>query len=540
MLKKNPMSFPRARIVLLLALALTGFSLLLQSRVPRGQVEAVRTGGTLHVRTFTLNPFEPEFDPAGSAHVFILNQIYDGLVRLDRNLRPVGALADYWMISADGKLYTFFLRKGVKFHHGRELEAEDVKFSLERLVHRDTKGTFYQLLTTKVVGAQEYRDGTAPEVTGFRVRDKYTFEILWKNPYVSALYLLSMDFCKVLPRDLVMSQGRGFFRKPSGTGPFKFANWLRGSRLEIRGVRLERNNDYFSRKAYLGAIEFSPFYTPEEFLEEKVDIIPYMSEALSGRKIQVLEGETFTTAFLMMSCHLAPLDKPAVRRAISLAVNKKEVAKTAFRMDTNPHVTDNFIPPRLPGFFPEENQPGFNPEEAKKILTQEGFAGDGSFPRLTLFIQEDGRDGPAKFYEVLKEELAVLGIGLRLRMYRSWEEIRASKEPYLVLLHWSLDFPDPENIVLPLFFSSAVLNQSLLRYSNPQLDELARTAEVEQSRTERIALFHKIEALLQADMPAVPLFSRQHRLALQPYVRGVKPPPLGFFYLDAKDIWLDK
>jgi len=110
----------------------------------------------------------------------------------------------------------------------------------------------------------------------------------------------------------------------------------------------------------------------------------------------------------------------------------------------------------------------------------------------------------------------------------------------LIVLHWSLDFPDPENIVLPLFFSGAVLNQSLLHSSNSRLDELVKAAEVEQSRTGRIALFHKIEAILNADVPAIPLFSRQHRLALQPYVRGVKPPPLGFFYLDAKDIWLDK
>jgi ABC-type transport system substrate-binding protein len=540
MIKKRPMSVQRSRIAFFLVFCLLIFVLFLQSWTPRRQVEKPRSGGTLRVRTFTLNPFQPEFDPAGAAHVFILNQLYDGLVRLDKNLSPVGALADYWMISDDGRTYTFFLRKGVKFHHGRELDAEDVKFSLERLVHKETKGTYCQFLTTKVVGAQEYRDGKASEVIGFKVRDKYTFEILWKNPYVSALYLLSMDFCKILPRDLVQSQGRGFFQKPSGTGPFKFAYWLRSPRLDIIGVRLERNNDYFSKKPYLKAIEFSPSYTPEEFLEEKVDIIPYISEGLAGRDIQVLEGETFTTAFLMMSCHLAPLDNPAVRRAVSLAIDKKEIAKAAFRMDTSPQVTDNFIPPRLPGFYPAETQEGPALGEAKKILLQEGFSGEGSFPRLTLFLQEDGSDGDPRVYEVLKKQLAGLGINLRLRTYRDWDEIRSSKDPYLVLVHWSLDFPDPENIVLPLFFSSSVLNQNLLQYSNPRLDELAKAAEVEQSRTGRISLFHKIEDLLHVDMPAIPLFSRQHRLALQPYVRGVKPPPLGFFYLDAKDIWLDK
>jgi ABC-type transport system substrate-binding protein len=469
-----------------------------------------------------------------------LNQLYDGLVRLDRYLRPVGALADYWMISSDGRTYTFFLRRGVKFHHGREFEAEDVKFSLERLVHRETKAPHYQYLTTKVVGAQEYRDGKAPDVAGFRVVDKHTLEIHWKNPYVSALYLLSMDFCKILPRELVQRQGRGFFGKPSGTGPFKFAHWLRGRKLEIIGVRLERNNGYFARKAYLDALEFSPFYTPEEFLEGKVDIIPYTSGVLAGHDIQVREGETFTTAFLMMSCHLAPLDNPAIRRAISLGIDKKEVAKTAFQMDTSPQVTDSFIPSGLPGFLPLDRGMGFNPEEAKKILLQAGFSGEGSFPRLTLYIMEDGRNDERKLSGILKGQLAALGIDLRLMEYQTWEEIKSSRDPYLVLLHWSLDFPDPENLVLPLFHSGAALNQSLLHFSNPHLDELAREAEIEQSRTERIALFHEIEGLLQSDVPAIPLFSRFHRLALQPYVRGVRPPPLGFFYLDAKDIWLDK
>jgi ABC-type transport system substrate-binding protein len=540
MMREDSMSLRRYRIAVLVILALGLPSLLLQSRSPRRQVETAKSGGTLRVRTFTLHPFKPEFDPAGAAHVFILNQIYDGLVRLDKNLNPVGSLAEYWVISDDGRRYTFFLRKGVKFHHGREVEAEDVKFSLERLVHRETKGAYYQFLTTKVVGAQEYRDGLAPDVSGFRVLDKHTFEILWKSPYISALYLLSMDFCKILPRELVQSQGGGFFSRPSGTGPFKFRNWLRNSKLDIVGVKLERNDDYLPRKPYLEAIEFSPYYTPDEFLDEKVDIIPYTSDRLAGRDIRVLEGKTFTTAFLMLSCHLAPLDRPAVRRAIAMAINKREIARAAFRLDTNPQVTDNFIPPRLPGFYPAEPKQGPNLEEARKILAQEGFAGKDDFPRFTLFLQEDGRDAEPRVYSVLKEELAQLGISLRLREYGGWEEVAPSKEPYLLLLHWSLDFPDPENIVLPLFFSGAGLNQSLLHYSNPRLDEMAKAAEVEQSRTARTALFRKIEQLLVEDVPAIPLFSRQHRLAVQPYVRGVKPPPLGFFYLDAKEIWLDK
>jgi len=533
------MSAPRCRAAILLFLAPVALVLAFQSRTARSPVVKPRPGGTLRLRTFTLNPFQPRFDPAGGAQVFILNQIFDGLIGLDKNLGVVGVLADYWMISDDGKIYTFFLRKGVKFHHGRELEAEDVKFSLERLISPETEGPYYQFFISKVVGAQEYREGKAPDVEGFKVRDKYTFEIQWKNPYVSALYLLSMDFCKILPRDLVQRQGGGFFQRPSGTGPFKFANWLRNSKLDIVGVRLERNNEYFLRKPYLDAVEFNPYYTPEQFLSEAVDIIPYSSDRLSGRDIQLLEAETFATAFLMMSCHLPPLDKASVRRAVSLAIDKKEIAKASFRMDSSPRVTNNFIPPKLPGFYPDDEE-RFNPEEAKRILHAEGFSDERAFPRLSLFLHEEQRDGDTKVTAVLKDQLAAIGINVRTRTYRTFDEVRSSKEPYLLLLHWGLDFPDPENIIMPLFYTSAVLNQNVLQYSNPRLDELARATETEQSRKARIALFHKIERLLMADLPAIPLYSRQHRLAVQPYVRGVKIPPLGFFYLDARDIWLDK
>jgi ABC-type transport system substrate-binding protein len=103
-----------------------------------------------------------------------------------------------------------------------------------------------------------------------------------------------------------------------------------------------------------------------------------------------------------------------------------------------------------------------------------------------------------------------------------------------------MDFPDPENLILPLFTSKSVMNLEFMRYSNSRLDELIGKAEVERSWTRRIALFRDIEAILREDVPAIPLFSKQQRLAVQPYVRGAKIPALGFYFLDAKDIWLDK
>lgn len=533
------MSRKNAPLLSFLLIFFAALALPLQTSGAKKPVEEPNYGGTLRVKAFT-DIFRPNLDPAKEPHIFVKEQIYDGLVRLDQNLHVIPCLAEYWVISEDGKKSVFYLKKGVKFHHGRELEADDVKFSLERLVSKETAGPYYQYFTSKVVGAQDYWEGKAKDVEGFKVRDKYTFEIQWRYPYISALYLLSMNFCKILPRDLVIDQGRDFFFKPSGTGPFKFAYWLRSPRLDIVGVRLERNNAYFGNMPYLDAIEFSPYYTLDHFLGREIDIIPYISERLSEMDCQVLENESFSTMFLGLSCHIPPLNRSAVRKAISLGIDKKEVAKAAFRFDTVPQVTDNYIPAKLPGFFPVDDKGNYNKDEAMAILRQEGFSEGKNFPSLTIYFEQPKRDEDLKVYRVLRDELTGLGLKLKMKYYRSIEDLESVKEPFLVMINWMMDFPDPENIVVPLFLSSSIVNLNLLRYFNPQLDELTKRAEVERSWTERISLFHRIEKILYADIPAIPLFSRQQRLALQAHVRGAKIPPLGFFYLDAKEIWLAK
>jgi ABC-type transport system substrate-binding protein len=239
-----------------------------------------------------------------------------------------------------------------------------------------------------------------------------------------------------------------------------------------------------------------------------------------------------------MSCHIPPLDRQTVREAVSLSIDKKEVAKAAFRFDTVPLVTDNYIPAKLPGFFPIEDKIGYDPEAARTILREEGFDEASHVLTLSLFFEQPRRDEDQKVYRALRDRLAGSGIKLKMRYYKSLEDLKSFKEPYLVMITWTMDFPDPEDIVMPLFFSTSLRNTNLLRYANPHLDELVKRAMVERSWTERISLFHKIEDILYADIPAIPLFSTQHRLALQPNVRGARIPPLGFFYLDAKEIWL--
>ena len=253
---------------------------------------------------------------------------------------------------------------------------------------------------------------------------------------------------------------------------------------------------------------------------------------------QIFEGGSFNLVFLGMSSHIPPLDKKMVRKAIFHGINKREVLLAGFDVRYMPMVTNSFIPAKLQGFYPVDDGEGYLPEKAKEMLRKEGFSDEYEFPSLTLFIESPRTEVKLKVYRELRRKLDALGIRLRLRYYRDLEEIKRFGRPYLVFMERNMNFPDPENIIRPLFFSKSIFN--VFGYSNPELDMLLEETDRERSWTRRIKLFNRIEQSLFSDAPAIPLFSTQQRIAVQPYVRGVKVHPLGFYYLETRKIWFER
>ncbi|MCJ7564902.1 MAG: ABC transporter substrate-binding protein, partial [Candidatus Aminicenantes bacterium] len=477
-----------------------------------------KPGGTLHVRDFS-DSFKPNLDPATGSCVFITEQIFDGLVRLDNNLVPSPALAEYW-IPEEGRNYIFFLRKGVKFHDGRELTSQDVKFSFERLIRRETNSPFREYFLSKIVGAQEFAEGKAEDVAGFKTPDKYIFEIQWRSPYVSALYLLSMSFCKILPRDLVLAQGKNFFWKPVGTGAFKFDSWVRTPQLVEAGVRLERNSAYFGKKAYLDALEFSPYYTEDQFVKKEIEVMPFLSERLARAGCQVLDGGLQNITFLMMSCHIPPLDRPSVRKALAYGIDKEKLAQAVQGGEFIRRTTNNFIPVQWPGFFPLDDAYNFSPEKARQILEEQGFFTEKDFPELVLLLPLPKNVTQLKFADELERQLDKVGISVTAKYFQSLRDVKDTRQPFLMKVDWAMDLPDPESIIMPLFQSRSEINRGNHRYASARLDKLLEEAEMERSLSRRTELFRQMEQVLVEDLPALPIYSSEQRIALQPYVRG--------------------
>ncbi|HSA96367.1 MAG TPA: ABC transporter substrate-binding protein, partial [Acidobacteriota bacterium] len=294
----------------------------------------------------------------------------------------------------------------------------------------------------------------------------------------------------------------------------------------------------FERRPYLSAIEYSPHFTDEQFEEGSVQLVSVMSERVLRPRYQLLENNTLKSYFLALSCDVAPLDRPEVRRALALGLDKARLAEAFNTISFSYQVLKNYLPPLLPGFQPRVEAP-VTDLDAARLLLDRFLPGNGRRGlTLQLLIPGPRTEALARLARELQNQLRALEIALDVHYLRKPEDARGIREPYLKLLEYTMDYPDPENILIPLFDSQSVLNAQNSRYANPQLDALLEKSAVERSWEKRADLFREAEKVLFKETPAVPLFSERVRIALLPRVRGVRLPAMGFIFLDVKDIWL--
>jgi peptide/nickel transport system substrate-binding protein/oligopeptide transport system substrate-binding protein len=183
----------------------------------------------------------------------VSQQIFDGLVQFDQTLTITPALAQFWKASRDGLTWTFTLRKGVKFHHGREVTADDVVYSFTRILDPKIKSGAADLFLG-IKGAQEFREGRATHVAGLVAPDRYTIQVTLKEALGPFVSVLAVGHAKVVPKELVEQQGEAFGAHPVGTGPFKFVRWERG-----KEIVLAANPDYFDGAPHLSRVLYRIF-----------------------------------------------------------------------------------------------------------------------------------------------------------------------------------------------------------------------------------------------------------------------------------------
>ena len=503
-------------------------------------VSVPRYGGTYH------KPLRQEpltLDPAFLTDIYatsVAQQVFDGLVQFDANLNVVPCIAKSWEASRDGLVWTFHLHQGVKFHHGREVQADDFVYTFIRILDPRTASPRAWLFE-RVQGAKKFRAGKAESVEGLQALDAYTLQITLSQSYAPFINLLGMAQAQVLPREEVQRLGAEFGRRPVGAGPFRFVSWVAGEE-----IILEANEAYYEGRPFLDRLHYRIMTNQQDILAEfdkgtleDVDLTGQEDTPLSrDARFRFVRKPLLATVFLWLDTRHSPLNNRKVRQAVNHAINREAISSG---IRQNRHVqARGILPLGMPGSNPDLAGYTYDLARARQLLAEAGYPEGKDLLLLELWTSSTST-AVLQEHETIKRDLERLGIRVELFTAENWKQYKTAvlgKRPGAIYRYsWFADFPDPDNFLFSLFHSQSPDNYA--NYSNPAVDHLLEQARSEGDYLTRMQLYRQAEALIMADAPVVNLVYYTFETLFQPYVQGIELNALGERYIPMKKIWLD-
>jgi len=490
---------------------------------------------------------DPEtLDPARVSDVYgrsVAQQIFDGLVQFDQTLVIKPALAEFWRASRDGLTWTFELRKGVKFHHGREVAADDVVYSLTRILDPKTRSGAVELFLN-VRGAREFREGRAKTVSGLVALARHIVQVTLNEAQAPFVAVLAVGHAKIIPRELAEAQGETFGAQPVGTGPFRFLRWERG-----KEIVLVANPDYFDGPPKLSRLAYRIFpgdqrdVMHDEFLKGNLEDTPVPPRAdrralAAGGSHVYVKRPMISVRFYAFNTRTKPLNDRRVRQAIVHAIDREAIVQDVYAGQYT--FARGVLPPGMLGFNPRLVGYPYDSEKAHELLAEAGYPRGRGLPPLAIWSGTKRAD-VVREHELIKKWLAAVGITAELHYLTNWPAflnlVDEGKLP--VHLHaWYADVPDPDNFLTKLFHSKS--SRNFFGYANPAVDDLLASARSSSDLSRRVDLYRRAEQLILDDAPIVPVFHHTYERLFQPYVRSVEVNGLGDPYIPFRKIWLER
>ncbi len=505
----------------LLAMAVLSLSMLLL----QGCSSETRIPGYIYYRL----PNDPAtLDPALVVDVnsgVVASKIFNGLVRLGDGMKIAPDIASEWKISSNGLQYTFSLRKGVAFSDGREVKANDFKFSFERVLNPETKSPFSWIFE-HVKGADEFASGEADEVSGIRVVDDYTLEITLKRPFSPFMGLLTMPAAYVVPLEYILYLGPGFSSRPVGTGPYRLVEWRSN-----RDIELQARKDYFEgapkAKGMVYRVIPEELTAIAEFELGNLDVISipfssfgrYVNSKKWGSYVSSVEG--LNTYYVGLNCSRPPFDDPELRRAINMAVDRERILATLF--EGRGRIANGPVPESLRHWEPPEGY-GYDPRKAREMIASLNLPDDP-----ILFYINAREQQVVDVAEVIQSYLKDAGLNVQIRQleWSAFKEAVVEGESDMFWLSWWADYPDPENFLFPIFHSANVgAAGNRARYTNEAVDEQITLGQNAISDELRNSHYQKAENLIVADAPWVFFWHRTEYTVRHPWVKNYKLFPV--------------
>ncbi|OOY11463.1 peptide ABC transporter substrate-binding protein [Thioclava marina] len=448
----------------------------------------------------------------------MIKSVFDGLMDYvpgTTELRP--GLAESYEISEDGTTFTFKLREGVKFHNGREMTAEDVKYSLDRVTTPATQSPGAGFFGS-IKGYDAMADGSATSLEGVTVVDPYTVKIELSRPDATFLHVMALNFASVVPKEAVDEYGADFGKHPVGTGAFKLADWTIGQKLVF-----EKNADYWRPGVpYLDSITFEvgqePIVALLRLQKGEVDVpgdgIPpaKFNEVMGNpdEAKQVVVGGQLHTGYITLNVEMAPFDKVEVRQAINMAINKDRIVQMINGRATP---ATQPLPPSMPGYTKDYAGYPFDPAKAKEMLAEAGLP-DGFETELYVM----NTDPNPRIAQAIQQDLAAIGVKADIKALAQANVIEAGGTPKTAPMIWSggmawiADFPDPSNFYGPILGCAGAVEGgwNWSWYCNKDLDAMATEADSitdPAKQDERLQKWSDVYMKVMEDAPWVPVFN---------------------------------
>ena len=457
-------------------------------------------------------------DTSSAAIVF---RMFEGLVEQDPlTLEVVPALAESWEISGDGLTYTFHLKKGVKFHNGREVTAADFRYSFERCLTPENMSERSWVLAS-IKGAEEMLKGDAETLSGMENPDDYTVILELEKPFAPFLSYLAMEAGRVVAREGV--QGDRFV--PIGTGPFRFISW----KHDIR-VSLEAFEDYHSEPAGIERIDYEVIpdvgVAFQKFVAGELDLVdeipPGQFRLIQERYPESVKVWPFLRNEYIGFNHMRPpfKDNLKLRQALCWAVDRQRIVDDIYE---GAALTANCILP--PGMKERDDTIegyGFDLEKASRLLAEAGYPGGKGLPELTLWYNNN--EMHQQNVQYIQSTLKKIGLNIRLRSldWPAYLKACESHEPDLYRLGWVADIPDADNFLYILLNSAQIGPPgNYSGYSNPEFDSLVNEARESTDAEHRIELYRKADRLATEDACWIHLMYAKERILFNPDYEGL-------------------
>ncbi len=462
----------------------------------------------------------------------ILMNIYDGLVRYkDGTLEVEPSLAESWTISDDGLTYTFNLRGGVSFHDGSAHDADAVVFNFDRMLdethpHHDT-GPFPLSFFFSAIEDVEAIDAS-------------TVKFTLNEPYAPFLSNLAYPTGLISSPSGIKQHGKDFGRNPSGTGPFKFAEWASNAKVVVT-----RNDDYWGGAPSLEAVVFRPITDGNTRVAEMlsggidlmVEIPPDSVSQFDGNGYMLHEQAGPHVWFLILNAKEGPFADKRVRQAVNYAIDKKSLVENV--LQGTAAIAAGPTPPAFAWAYNEALQPyPHDPEKAKALISDAGH--DGA--ELTFYVTEGGSGmlDPVPMGAAIQADLAKVGLKVKIETYE-WNTFLGKVNPGLegkadmAEMAWMTN--DPDTLPYLALRTGAWPEQKGFNsgyYSNPEVDELLEAARKSTDQAERAELYKKMQVIVQDDAPWAFIANWKQNASTSDRVSNFKLQPS--FFLLLKDV----